>query len=222
MINIAIDGPSGAGKSSLAKALAKKLDYIYVDTGALYRAVGLFVRSKEVEPTNMAEVEKLLPLISLELDYENGVQTVYLNGENVNEKIRTPEMSMYASAVSAHPPVRTFLLDLQKNIAKKHNVIMDGRDIGTVILPDAQVKIYLFADNESRAKRRYEELLQKGEKVTLESVLEEMNLRDHNDSTRKTAPAVQAPDAIPLNNSQLDFEGTVDAALEIIGKVLGK
>jgi len=216
MINIAIDGPSGAGKSSLAKALSAKLGYVYVDTGALYRTVGLYVRRKETDPKDEAAVTALLPEIELEMKFENGAQSVYLNGENVNDKIRTPEMSMYASAVSAIPSVRAFLLDLQKNIAKKENVIMDGRDIGTVILPDAQVKIFLFADNTKRAQRRYEELIAKGEKVTLEDVLEDMTKRDNNDKNRKTAPAVQAPDAVPLDNSELDLEGTVQAALEII------
>ncbi|MBQ9921305.1 MAG: (d)CMP kinase [Clostridia bacterium] len=216
MINIAIDGPSGAGKSSLAKALSAKLGYVYVDTGALYRTVGLYVRRKETDPKDEAAVTALLPEIELEMKFENGAQSVYLNGENVNDKIRTPEMSMYASAVSAIPSVRAFLLDLQKNIAKKENVIMDGRDIGTVILPDAQVKIFLFADNTKRAKRRYEELIAKGEKVTLEDVLEDMTKRDNNDKNRKTAPAVQAPDAVPLDNSELDLEGTVQAALDII------
>jgi len=216
MIKIAIDGPSGAGKSSLAKALSAKLGYVYVDTGALYRTVGLYVRRKETDPKDEAAVTALLPEIELEMKFENGAQSVYLNGENVNDKIRTPEMSMYASAVSAIPSVRAFLLDLQKNIAKKENVIMDGRDIGTVILPDAQVKIFLFADNTKRAQRRYEELIAKGEKVTLEDVLEDMTKRDNNDKNRKTAPAVQAPDAVPLDNSELDLEGTVQAALEII------
>ena len=216
MINIAIDGPSGAGKSSLAKALSAKLGYVYVDTGALYRSIGLYVSRKGIDPKNEQAVSAVLPEIDLEMKFENGEQSVYLNGENVNGKIRTPEISMYASAVSALPPVRTFLLDLQKGIAKKENVIMDGRDIGTVILPDAQVKIFLFADNTKRAKRRYDELLAKGEKVSLEEVLEDMTKRDNNDKNRKTAPAVQAADAVPLDNSELDLEGTVNAAIEII------
>lgn len=220
MINIAIDGPSGAGKSTLAKALASKLGYIYVDTGALYRSIGLYVRRKNVDPHDEKAVSALLCEIDLQLKFENSVQSVYLNGEDVGKSIRTPEISMYASAVSALPPVRAFLLDLQKSIAKKHNVIMDGRDIGTVILPDAQVKIFLTASDQKRAKRRYEELVAKGENVTYEKVLEELITRDRNDSTRKTAPAVKAPDAVLLDNGDLDLEGTLNAALEIINNTV--
>lgn len=216
MINIAIDGPSGAGKSTLAKALAAKLGYIYVDTGALYRTIGLYVYNKNTDPKDENAVKELLNEINLELKFENGHQSVYLNGENVGDRIRTPQISLYASAVSALPAVRAFLLDLQKDIAKKENVIMDGRDIGTVILPYAQVKIFLIADNTKRAERRYKELLEKGEKVTLEKVLEEMNARDENDRSRKTAPAVQAKDAVMLDNGDLDLDGTVEAALKII------
>jgi len=216
MINIAIDGPSGAGKSSLAKALSAKLGYIYVDTGALYRSVGLYVRTKNIDPHDENAVKAVLGEINLELRFENGSQSVYLNGENVNGKIRTPEMSMYASAVSALPSVRAFLLDLQKDIARKNNVIMDGRDIGTVILPNAQVKIFLTASDEKRAKRRYDELIAKGESVTYEKVYEELVQRDKNDSTRKTAPAVKAPDAVLLDNGGLNLEETVNEALEII------
>lgn len=216
MINIAIDGPSGAGKSTLAKALAKRLGYIYVDTGALYRAIGLYAFNCKKDPKSESDITPLLEKINLELKFEDNQQAVYLNGENVNGKIRTPEISMYASAVSAIPAVRAFLLDLQKNIAKENNVIMDGRDIGTVILPDAQVKIFLSASNEKRALRRYKELVAKGQDVTYEKVLCEMNERDKNDSTRKAAPAVQAPDAVLLDNGELDEEGTVMAALEII------
>lgn len=216
MINIAIDGPSGAGKSTLAKALAERLGYIYVDTGALYRAIGLYVRSRDADPKDEKTVILLLKNIKLELKFENSVQIVCLNGENVNSKIRTPEISLYASAVSAIPTVREFLLDLQKNIAKENNVIMDGRDIGTVILPDAQVKIFLCADNEKRARRRFKELTEKGENVTFEQVLSEMNTRDENDRNRKTAPAVRAPDAVKLDNGDLDLEGTVRAAIDII------
>ena len=216
MINIAIDGPSGAGKSTLAKALAAKLGYIYVDTGALYRSIGLYVRRKEADPHDENAVSAFLGEIDLKLKFENGTQSVYLNGENVGNNIRTPEISMYASAVSALPAVRTFLLDLQKDIAKENNVIMDGRDIGTVILPNAQVKIFLTASDQKRAKRRYEELVAKGENVTYEKVLEELITRDHNDSTRKTAPAIKAQDAVLLDNGDLDLEGTLDAAIEII------
>lgn len=216
MINIAIDGPSGAGKSTLAKALASKLGYIYVDTGALYRSIGLYVLGKNADPHDPDAVAPLLKQIKVELKFENGNQAVYLNGENVNGKIRTPEISMYASAVSALPQVREFLLDLQRDIAKNNNVIMDGRDIGTVILPDAQVKIFLIASDLKRAERRYKELLEKGENVTLQQVLDDMVKRDSNDRNRKTAPAVQAKDAVLLDNGDLDLDGTVKKVLEII------
>lgn len=170
MINIAIDGPSGAGKSTVAKALAKKLGYIYVDTGALYRAIGLYVRRAGVLPENSAGVIALLPEIDVRLAYENGEQKVLLSGEDVGSLIRTNEISSYASKVSAIPEVRTFLLELQRDMARKNNVIMDGRDIGTVILPDADVKIFMTASPEARIRRRYEELLASGQSVTLEEV----------------------------------------------------
>lgn len=201
MIQIAIDGPSGAGKSTVAKALAAKLGIVYVDTGALYRTIGYYVRSKNVDPKDPAAVEALLPEIEIELKYENGTQIVCLGGENLGDKIRTPEMSMYASAVSAIPAVRAFLLDTQRNIAKKNSVIMDGRDIGTVILPNADVKIYLTASNECRAQRRCDELRAKGIETSYEEVLADMIERDRADSTREVAPAVAAPDAVTFDNS---------------------
>ena len=206
MLKIAIDGPGGAGKSTLAKALAAKLGIVYVDTGALYRTIGYYVRSKNVDPKDADGVTALLPEISVELKYENGVQSVYLNGENLGDRIRTPEMSMYASAVSAIPTVRAFLLDTQRDLARKHSVIMDGRDIGTVILPDADVKIFLTASDECRAKRRYEELKGKGIDAKYEDVLAELIARDHADSTREIAPAVAAPDAVKFDNSGLTPE----------------
>lgn len=215
-INIAIDGPSGAGKSSLAKALAKELGYIYVDTGALYRSIGLFTRRRNADPYDANKVAPLLDKISLKLEFSNGMQKVIMNGEDVTELLRTPEMSEYASAVSAHKAVRSFLLDTQRNIAKINNVIMDGRDIATVILPNADVKIFLTANNHTRALRRYEELKPKHPELTFEKVLEDIVSRDKNDSSREIAPAVKAEDAILLDNSDLDFEGTVRAALEII------
>lgn len=220
-MKIAIDGPSGAGKSFLAKAIAKKLGIVYVDTGALYRTIGLYVRRKEVNPGDAAAVAALLPEIKLELKYVDGAQKVILCDEDVGDKIRTPEMSMYASAVSAIPAVRTFLLDTQRDIAKDNSVVMDGRDIGTVILPDAEVKLFLTASNEARAKRRYLELCEKGINTTYEDVLSEMIQRDKNDSTREVAPAVAAEDAVILDNSELDAEGTVLAALEIITSKTG-
>jgi cytidylate kinase len=216
MFKIAIDGPSGAGKSTVAKAIAKALGIVYVDTGALYRTVGYFVRQNGKDPKNAEEVGALLPLIHIEVKYENGVQNVYLNGENPGDKIRQPEISMYASAVSAIPAVRAFLLETQKDIARKNSVVMDGRDIGTVILPDAEVKIFMFASAEARAKRRYAELIAKGQSVNYDDVLAEMIERDHNDKNRDIAPAVPAPDAVMLDNSDMSVEENVGAVLALV------
>ncbi len=221
IINIAIDGPGGAGKSSLSKAVAKKLDILYVDTGALYRTVGLFVKSKNTDPKNAAAVTELLPEINIEVKYENGAQVIYLNGVDHKDEIRTPELSMYASHVSAIPSVRAFLLETQKQIARTNSVIMDGRDIGTVILPNADVKIFLTASAECRAKRRYDELCARGQSVRYEDVLAEMNERDTQDSSRKIAPAKPAEDAILLDNSDLTFDETVDAVLDIVNQRCG-
>ena len=221
IINIAIDGPGGAGKSTIAKAVAKKLDILYVDTGALYRTIGLFVKSKGVDPKDEAGVTAILPEISIEVKYENGAQVVYLNGVNHGDAIRTPEMSMYASAVSAIPSVRAFLLETQKQIARTNSVIMDGRDIGTVILPNADVKIFITASPECRAMRRYKELCERGQSVKYEDVLREMNERDTQDSSRAVAPAKPAEDAIFLDNGDLDLEGSVNAVLKIIEKKCG-
>ena len=216
MIKIAIDGPGGAGKSTIAKAVAKELGIVYVDTGALYRTIGYYVRQKDVDPRDRVGVPAILGEISIEVKYENGSQRVYLNGEDLGDKIRTPEMSMYASAVSAIPEVRSFLLDTQRDIAKKNSVIMDGRDIGTVILPDAEVKIFMTASPECRAMRRYKELCEKGQKVRYEDVFAEMNERDHNDSTRDVAPTAVAADAVLLDNSELTFEESVKAVIAIV------
>ena len=221
MIRIAIDGPGGAGKYTVAKALAAKLGIIYVDTGALYRTVGYYVRSKNVDPKDAAAVERLLPEISVELDYVDGVQVVFLNGENLGDRIRTPEMSMYASAVSAIPAVRAFLLETQRSLARKHSVIMDGRDIGTVILPDADIKIFLTASNECRAKRRYDELCAKGIETTYDEVLADMNARDLADSTRDVAPAVAAPDAVTFDNSWMTPDECTNALLTLIREKTG-
>ena len=221
IINVAIDGPGGAGKSTIAKAVAKKLDILYVDTGALYRTIGLFVKSKGVDPKDEAGVTAILPEISIEVKYENGAQVVYLNGVNHGDAIRTPEMSMYASAVSAIPSVRAFLLETQKQIARTNSVIMDGRDIGTVILPNADVKIFLTASAECRAMRRYKELCERGQNVKYEDVLREMNERDTQDSSRAVAPAKPAEDAIFLDNGDLDLDGSVNAVLKIIEKKCG-
>ena len=216
MIQVAIDGPGGAGKSTISKAVAAKLGIVYVDTGALYRTIGYYVRKKDTDPRDAQAVSALLPDISIEVAYDNGMQKVYLNGEDLGDRIRTPEMSMYASAVSAIPAVRAFLLETQKDIARKNSVIMDGRDIGTVILPNADVKIYLTASPECRAKRRYDELTAKGQSVRFEDVLAEMNQRDAQDSGREIAPAKAADDAVLLDNSDLSFEESVDAVIRLI------
>lgn len=221
MIRIAIDGPSGAGKSTVAKALAARLGIIYVDTGALYRTIGYYVRSQNVDPKDAVAVEQLLPKIRVELKYENGAQKVFLNGEDLGDRIRTPEMSMYASAVSAIPAVRAFLLETQRDMARRHSVIMDGRDIGTVILPDADVKIFLTASNECRAKRRCDELNAKGIAANYDDVLADMIERDRADSTREIAPAVAAPDAIPFDNSWMNPDECTAKLLELIRERTG-
>ena len=218
MLRIAIDGPGGAGKSSVAKAVAKKLGIIYVDTGALYRNIGLFVLRRGVDPKDSESVISLLPEIKLEMKFEDGRQIILLNGVDEGDKIRTPECSMAASAVSAIGEVRKFLLDMQRATARRNSVIMDGRDIGTVILPNAEVKIFLTASAKARAERRHKELLAKGQQITFEQVYNEMVERDKNDSTRDIAPCVQAEDAVLLDNSELDEEGTVKAVLKIVKK----
>lgn len=216
MYQIAIDGPSGAGKSSLAKAVAKVLGIVYVDTGALYRTVGYYVTQKGLSPKDAVAVEGVLPEIHIELKFENGTQVVYLNGENLGDRIRRPEISMAASAVSAIPAVRAFLLETQKSIARTHSVIMDGRDIGTVILPQADVKIFLFASDEARARRRTKELAEKGMPAVYEDVLREMRQRDEQDRGREVAPAIPASDAIMFDNSELTVEESVEKLLEIV------
>ncbi|MBO5313192.1 MAG: (d)CMP kinase [Clostridia bacterium] len=216
MIRIALDGPSGAGKSTVAKALAKRLGIIYVDTGALYRTIGLYVKRKGVDKTDIEGVISLLPEIDLNMEFIDGEQVITLNGERVGDNIRTGEIAMYASAVSAIPQVRSFLLKTQRDIAGKNSVVMDGRDIGTVIIPDAEVKVFMVASAEARAKRRYNELIAKGEECTFEGVLADIVLRDKNDSTRATAPCVPAEDAVIFDNSELDVEGSVDGVIEII------
>ena len=223
-IQIAIDGPSGAGKSSLSKAVAKAFGIIYVDTGALYRTVGYYARSIGI-PSDKSEICRIVPHlgeITIEVKYEDGVQCVYLNGENLGDRIRENEISMYASTVSAVPEVRAFLLDTQKDIANKNSVIMDGRDIGTVILPDADVKIFMIASNEVRARRRVAELAEKGMPVSYEEVLADMIKRDEQDRSRDVAPAVAAPDAISFDNSFDGFEEALDALLTLIRDNLQK
>ncbi len=215
---IAIDGPSGAGKSTVARAVAKELGIIYVDTGALYRTVGLYVESQGVDPKDAEAVGALLPQIHLEMRHEHGEQCIYLNDKDVGDSIRTPQMSMYASHVSAIPAVRAFLLETQRSIAKSNHVIMDGRDIGTVIFPYAKVKIFISATCEERARRRTEELLAKGKNVTFEEVLADMQERDNNDASRAIAPTKPAEDAILLDTTGNTFEKTLGEVLAIIKK----
>ena len=216
MIRIAIDGPGGAGKSTVARAVAAKLGIVYVDTGALYRTVGLFVKQAGISPDDASAVAACLGDITLEIKYLDGTQHVFLNGEDTGDSIRTPEMSMYASAVSAIPAVRTFLLETQRKIARENSVIMDGRDIGTVILPNANVKIFLTASDECRAMRRRDELVAKGIAVTYEEVLSDMRERDRNDSTRAVAPAVAAPDATLFDNSGMTPEECTAGIIKLI------
>ncbi len=220
MINVAIDGPAGAGKSTIAKAAAKKLGYIYVDTGALYRAVGVYSLRNGVDTTDGGAVAKTLPSVSVELKFQDGVQHVYLNGEDVSEEIRTPQASMAASHVSAVPAVRQFLFDLQRDIAAKNNCIMDGRDIGTVVLPHAQVKIFLTASPEARAKRRFIELQAKGAKDTFEQVLADLKQRDYNDSHREVAPLKPADDSVLVDTTALTLEASVEKVIEVIKEKL--
>ena len=221
-INIAIDGPSGAGKSSLAKEVAKRMGITYVDTGALYRSLGYFALKQNIKLENVVDIVKFLDNIKLDLVYKNGVQKVILNSDDVSAFIRTPEISMYASAVSAIPEVRNFLLGTQRHIASERSVIMDGRDIATVVLHNAEVKIFLTADPKKRALRRYEELKEKNPDIKFEDVYSDMTLRDKNDSTRKVAPAVKADDAILLDNTDLTPDETVCAVLKIISDKAGQ
>ncbi|WRS28092.1 (d)CMP kinase [Oscillospiraceae bacterium MB08-C2-2] len=216
MISIAIDGPSGAGKSTIARIAATKLGYIYVDTGALYRAIGLAVHRAKIDCLDEQALAQLLSVTQLSLVYREGVQRVLLNGEDVSEEIRLPEMSMAASQVSAIAAVREFLFDLQQNMARENNVVMDGRDIGTVVLPCANVKIFLTASPEDRASRRLDELLSKGMKAEYEQVLAEMIQRDYQDANREVAPLCQAPDAILLDTTGNELEQSVELVLKTI------
>ncbi len=215
-INVALDGPSGAGKSTIAKAVAKKLEYVYVDTGALYRAVAYYVISNGIDPQDEEAVVSCLDKIKVSLEYIGGAQHVMLFGEDVSDKIRTPEISMGASAVSAKPKVREFLFDLQQDIARKNNIIMDGRDIGTVVLPNAQVKIFLTATAEERANRRFKELQEKGDPSTYEQVLEDIKQRDYNDTHRETAPLKKADDAIEVDSTKMSLKEVIDTIVGII------
>lgn len=215
-ISVAIDGPSGAGKSTIARAAAACLGFLYVDTGALYRAVALAVDRRGYDALDRNEVIAVLPDIRIELRYLLDMQRVFLNGEDVSELIRTPKIAKYASRVSSVPEVREFLLDIQRGMAKKNSVIMDGRDIGTVILPDAEVKIFLTASAQRRAERRYHELIEKGQDVTLEGVMADMARRDMQDAGRSVAPLRQASDAVLVDTSSMTLEESIQAVLQII------
>ncbi len=215
-IAIAIDGPSGAGKSTISKILAKELEFVYVDTGAIYRTVGIYTYRKGVDPKAAEEVEKLLTEIDIVIKHVDGVQRIFLNGEDVSEKIREHIISRYASDVSAIPAVRKFLLNMQREFAERYNVIMDGRDIGTVVLPNADIKIFLTATDEDRAKRRYDELILKGQDVAFEKVLADMRERDRNDSQRATAPLAAAEDAITVDTTGNTLEKSVEVLKNLV------
>ena len=217
LCSVAIDGPAGAGKSTIAKAAAKRFGFIYVDTGAIYRTVGLAACRAGVERTDAAGVTALLPGLSVRFDYgPDGAQRMFLNGEDVSALIRTPEISLYASAVSAIPAVRAFLLDMQRDMARTRSVVMDGRDIGTVVLPDAGLKIFLTASVEERAKRRLAELREKGDPSTYEEVLADMKLRDRSDETRAAAPLRAAEDAVLVDTSSLTLAESIEHICELI------
>lgn len=216
MVSVAIDGPAGAGKSTLARRLAAEMGYIYVDTGAMFRTIGLYALRKGVDPKDNAAVNTLLPEIGLRVDCIDGEQHIYLNGEDVSAAIRTEEAGMAASAVGANPEVRAFLLELQRGMTKTQNVLMDGRDIGTVVLPGADVKVYLTASPEVRARRRLGDLEAQGLTVSYEQVLEEIRQRDHQDMTRSIAPLKQAKDAVVLDTSSLNQEESLAALKAIV------
>ena len=215
--SIAIDGPSGAGKSTLAKMLAEQLGFLYVDTGAIYRTVGLWTAKNETDPHDASAVTGLLDTLSIELSHgTDGLQHMVLNGEDVTQAIRRHAISAYASAVSAIPQVRAFLLEMQRSLARTHNVVMDGRDIGTVVLPNADVKIFLTAAPEDRARRRYEELLERGQQAEYETVLKDLKERDWNDSTRAEAPLCRAEDALLIDTTGNSLEKSFQILLKTV------
>ena len=218
MYSIAIDGPAGAGKSTIAKTIAKKLEFIYVDTGAMYRAMALYFIRHEIDPKDEEAINKACPDIHVSINYEDGVQQVLLNGENVNGLIRTEEVGNMASKTSAYKMVRATLLDLQRDLAKTANILMDGRDIGTYVLPNADIKIFQVASVGTRALRRYKENISKGIQCELEDIEIGLKKRDHIDSTRTFAPLKPADDSIVLDTSNLSIEEAVDAVIEIIKK----
>lgn len=214
--SVAIDGPAGAGKSTLAKAAAKKLGFVYVDTGAIYRTVGFAAKRAGVARDDTAGVTALLPGLSVDIMYIDGIQHMLLDGEDVTDLIRTPEMSDYASNVSAMPEVRAYLMDMQRQMAERYDVIMDGRDIGTVVLPNASLKVFLTADVEKRADRRFRELKEKGIEISFEEVLEDMRVRDARDSNRAAAPLRAAEDAVILDTGDMSLEESIEALLSLI------
>lgn len=218
MISVAIDGPAGAGKSTLSRKVAEHFGFIYVDTGALYRAVGLKFSRMGADTELNCDIEGILSETQVDIRFVDGEQRVFLDGSDVSDLIRTPEASMMASAVSAKPAVRAFLLEMQRKLARENNVVMDGRDIGTVVLPDAEVKIYLTASAEVRAKRRYDELIAKGQTVDYKDVYEDMLQRDYNDMNRATAPLKQADDAVLADTSDVDFDGSMQLLIDIVNK----
>ena len=213
---IALDGPSGAGKSTIAKRLSAELGFVYVDTGAMYRTIALYCLENGIDVADEAAVAAVLPDINIQLKYIDGEQRVLLNGRDVSKEIRVNEVSLATSKVSAHKKVRAFLLDAQRGVAKTQSVIMDGRDIGTVVLPDAEIKIFIVGDPEVRAMRRYKELQQRGQNVPFEEVLQDIIQRDYNDENRAEAPLRQAEDAIRLDTSDLDFDGAYNAVMNIV------
>jgi len=221
MYAVAIDGPAGAGKSTISREAAKQLGFLYVDTGALYRTVALDMIRNNIDVSDKTAVCARLPMIKVAFGYENGEQQVYLNDENVSGQIRTPQVSSAASTVSAIGEVRQFLFEQQQNIAKENNIIMDGRDIGTVVLPNAQVKIFLTADVKERARRRFVELQEKNDPATFDEVLEDMKQRDYNDTHRPVAPLRQAEDAVLVDTTELDYNGSVAAILAVIKEKIG-
>lgn len=216
MVSIAIDGPAGAGKSTIAKSVSKMLGYIYVDTGALYRTISLKFSKMGSTPENIKNTDEILSSVKVDIEFKNGEQRMLLDGVDVTDSIRTPEVSMMASAVSAVPAVRAFLLDTQRRLAKENNVIMDGRDIGTVVLPNAQIKIFLTATPEARAERRYKELIDKGMDVKFQDVLNDIIKRDHNDSTRAVAPLKPAEDSVYVDTSGNTLEQSIELLKNII------
>lgn len=216
MISVAIDGPAGAGKSSLAKRAAKELGFIYVDTGALYRTIGLKFANMGIGTDINCDIDEVLSSTDIDLKFINGEQRVFLDGEDVSDLIRTPRISMMASAVSAKPQVRAFLLEMQRKLARENDVLMDGRDIGTVVLPDATVKIFLTASVKTRAERRYKELIEKGESVSFEEVYKDIETRDRNDSSRAIAPLKPAADSVIADTTKLDIEQSLQLIINIV------